>query len=67
MEFQLTGEMKFGVYDNAFKDTTYCETNIFSMSYTNFTLPESCGNMTGFNKVKFNFDKNYKFISKENL
>lgn len=67
MEFQLTGEMKFGVYDNAFKDTTYCETNIFSMSYTNFTLPESCDNMTRFNKVKFNFDKNYKFISKENL
>lgn len=67
MEFQLSGDLKFGVYDNAFKDTVYCETDLFSMSYTDFTLPESCGNMTGFSKVKFSFDKNYKFISKENL
>lgn len=66
-EFQFSGEMKFALYDNAFKDTTYCETTMYSMILTDFDVPESCKQERIFNKVKFDFDKNYKYVSKENL
>ena len=39
--------------------------DIFSCA--EFDVPESCKEERNFNKVKFNFDKNYKFINKENL
>ena len=66
-EFSFSGAMKLAIYDNAFKDTTYCETTIAGLIYTEFDVPQSCKEERNFNKVKFNFDKNYKFISKENL
>ena len=66
-ELEFSGAMKFALYDNAFKDTTYCETTIYGMIYSDFDVPSSCKQDRTFNKVKFNFDKNYKFISKENL
>ena len=66
-EFSFSGAMKLAIYDNAFKDTTYCETTIAGLIYTEFDVPQSCKEERNFNKVKFNFDKNYKFINKENL
>ena len=66
-EFSFSGAMKLAIYDNAFKDTTYCETTIAGLIYTEFDVPQSCKEERTFNKVKFNFDKNYKFINKENL
>ena len=64
---QLTGEMKFGVYKNAFKEETYCETSLVDLYLTNNKLPEGCQNGVNYPKIRYNFDKNYRFINSEIL
>jgi len=67
-EIQFDGDMKFGIYDNAMKTTTYCETTLTDiLSFDKSKITENCnsdGTFT-YSKVKFNFDKNYKFIDTE--
>lgn len=69
-EIQFDDEMKFGIYDNAMKTTTYCETTLTDiLSFNQSKITENCkvdGTFT-YAKVKYNFDKNYKFINSEEV
>lgn len=65
-EFSFSGTMKFALYDNAYKTKVYCETNMYSIIYSG-DVPSSCKEEATFNKVRFNFDKNYRYIDKENV
>lgn len=67
LEVQLSGEMKYGLYDNAFKTTTYCETSIPEMSILNGKLPSRCKEDINYNQIKYIFDKNYRFIKSEKV
>lgn len=64
-EIQLSGEMKYNLYDNAFKDTVYCETSIPEMNILGGKLPSRCNDNIDYNKIKYTFDKNYKLVKSE--
>lgn len=67
LEVQLSGEMKYGLYDNAYKTTAYCETSIPEISILNGKLPSRCTEDINYNQIKYIFDKNYRFIKSEKV
>ena len=66
-ELSLTGAMDIKIYDNAAKGNIMCDTNIITMAYGDVDISTLCGENIVFNKVKYYFDKNYKFIKSEIL
>lgn len=65
-EFSMEGDMKLGLYDDAYKGKTYCEVSFWNIYLGDNELPEECKNDDGYNKIKYTFDKNYRFIKAEN-
>lgn len=66
-EMLFTGEMKFGMYENATKENVYCETSILDIYLNGSNLPEVCKKDITYPKIKYTFDKNYRFISSEKI
>ena len=64
---QFDGDMKYGVYDSAFKEKVYCETTLPEIYISNGRILEDCKNTDGMPSIKYIFDKNYKFIKSENV
>lgn len=63
-EMSFDGAMKLGIYNNEFKDIVYCETSMTELYFSDFKSIEACKDVT-YPKVKYTFDKDYKFISAE--
>lgn len=64
---QFDGDMKYGVYDSAFKEKVYCETTLPEIYISNGRVLEDCKNTEGMPSIKYTFDKNYRFIKSENV
>lgn len=64
---QFDGDMKYGVYDSAFKEKVYCETTLPEIYISNGRILDDCKNTDGMPTIKYIFDKNYKFIKSENV
>lgn len=60
-EMSLSGVMKLGIYNNEYKDLTYCETSMTEIYFSDLKSIESCKDAV-YPKIKYNFDKDYKFI-----
>ena len=58
------GVMKLGLYNNEYKDVTYCETSMGELYFSDLKSIEACKNVT-YPKVKYTFDKDYKFVNAE--
>lgn len=65
-EFSMEGDMTLGVYNNIFKEKTFCEISFWNVYLTNGEIPEECQKESEYDKVKYYFDKNYRFIKSEN-
>ena len=63
-EMSFEGVMKLGVYNNEYKDVTYCETSMGELYFSDLKSIEACKNVT-YPKVKYTFDKDYKFVNAE--
>ena len=56
-----------GIYSNAAKDVTFCETSLTEMYLGDFKNTDICKGEATYDKVKYKFDKNYKFVSAETV
>ena len=65
-EFSMEGDMTLGVYNNIFKEKTFCEISFWNVYLTDGEIPEECQKESEYDKVKYYFDKNYRFIKSEN-
>ena len=65
-EISFDGVMELGVYNNEFKDETYCKTTITEIYLSDLKTLDACKDVT-YPKVKYTFDKNYKFINAESV
>lgn len=61
-EMSFSGVMTLGIYNNEFKDVTYCETSMAELYLGDLKTIEACKDIE-FQKVKYTFDKDYRFIS----
>lgn len=66
-ELSFEGIMKMGIYSNAAKDVTFCETSLTEMYLGDFKNTDICKGEATYDKVKYKFDKNYKFVSAETV
>lgn len=66
-EFSMDGDMTLGVYNNIFKEKTFCEVSLWNVYLTDGEVPEECQKDSEYDKVKYYFDKNYHFIKSENV
>lgn len=66
-EFNMDGDMTLGVYNNAFKEKTFCEISFWDVYLTNGSIPDECKQENEYDKVKYSFDKNYHFIGSETV
>jgi len=64
-EIEFGDDLSFGLYSNALKDTKYCEGSILDIYASGLEIPDECGTEVNFTTLKYNFDKNYKFIDVE--
>ena len=65
-EFSMEGDMVLGVYNNIFKEKTFCEISFWDVYLSNGNIPEECQKENEYDKIKYYFDKNYRFIGSEN-
>ena len=65
-EFSMEGDMVLGVYNNIFKEKTFCEISFWDVYLSNGNIPEECQKENEYDKIKYSFDKNYRFIESEN-
>jgi len=65
-ELDFGTDLSFGFYSDSSKEIKYCEGSILDMYTNGGQTPDGCGtDEVTFPTVKFNFDKDYKFVSKE--
>ena len=63
-EMSFSGVMTLGIYNNAFKEKTYCETSMAELYLGDLKTIAACKDIE-FSKVKYSFDKDYRFIGIE--
>lgn len=66
-ELSLSGAMDIKIYDNAAKEKTICEASVIKLYFGNFDTSDICDTNTEFKKVKYYFDKDYRYIKSEAL